>query len=88
MKKLPIVSAIELPVATVTTTSLDMYQDFVNKLSSVLASASLTDEQIADGLCLEKTQARAWLKRAFEEGRVEKLKKPVRYSLGLQSSLL
>ncbi len=86
--KQAIVSAIELPVATVTTTSLDMYQDFVNKLSSVLASASLTDEQIADGLCLEKTQARAWLKRAFEEGRVEKLKKPVRYSLGLQSSLL
>ncbi|KJH67399.1 DNA-processing protein DprA [Chromobacterium violaceum] len=88
LAKQVIVSAIKPPVATVTTTSLDMYQDFVNKLSSTLASASLTDEQIADCLCLEKTQAKAWLKRALEEGRVEKLKKPVRYSLIIQSSFL
>jgi hypothetical protein len=32
-------------------------------------------------LGIEKAQAKVWLKRASEAGTVEKLKKPVRYSL-------
>lgn len=68
--------------------SLDMYQDFLAKVSTALASATLTDDQIATCLGLEKSQAKAWLARALAEHRVEKLKRPVRYSLGMQSSLL
>jgi len=70
------------------TSSLDMYEDFLGKLTRVLATAPLTDEQIASSLMLEKTQAKVWLKRALEDGHVEKLKNPVRYSLRLQSSPL
>lgn len=67
---------------------LDMYDYFVSKLAHALAAAPLTDEQIANCLGLEKAQVNVWLKRALEEGRVEKLKSPVRYSLRLQTSLL
>jgi len=68
--------------------SLDIYPEFVKKLLLALTSDALTDEQIADTLGLEKSQAKVWLKRAHEEGRVEKLKKPVRYALGVQTSFL
>lgn len=76
------------PPVAVTTASLDMYQEFVNKLSRALVSEALTDEQVATTFGLETSQAKVWLKRAHNEGRVEKLKRPVRYSLSLQSSLL
>lgn len=68
--------------------SLDMYQDFLAKVSLALASAPLTEDQLATCLGLEKSQAKAWLARAWGEQRVEKLKKPVRYSIGIQSSLI
>lgn len=63
------------------TVSLDMYSDFMAKLRTLLAEAPLTEDDIASQLGLEKAQAKAWLKRASEAGFVEKLKKPVRYSL-------
>lgn len=75
-------------VTATATSSLDMYEDFLGKLTRVLGAAPLTDEQIAISLRLEKAQAKVWLKRALEDGHVEKLKNPVRYSLRLQSSLL
>lgn len=78
----------ELPQVMATAASLDIYPEFVKKLLLALASDALTDEQIADTLGLEKSQAKVWLKRAHEEGRVEKLKKPVRYALGVQTSFL
>lgn len=61
--------------------SLDMYSDFMTKLRTVLAEASLAEDDIASQLGLEKAQVKVWLKRASEAGIVEKLKKPVRYSL-------
>ncbi len=61
--------------------SLDMYTDFVVKLTALLADSPLSEDDIACQLGLEKTQARAWLKRASESGTVEKLKKPVRFSM-------
>lgn len=61
---------------------LDMYIDFGAKVASLLGAGPLAEEDIAALLCLEKAQAKAWLKRAVEDGLVEKLKKkPVRYSL-------
>jgi len=67
--------------------SLDMFTDFASKLRAVFASGPLTDEDVATLLCIEKGQAKAWLKRACETGAVEKLKKPVRYTLGRQGTL-
>lgn len=79
-------------VSTVSTDSvlakLDMYVDFLRKLSLVLQDGPLSEEDIAERLVLEKGQAKVWLKKAVESGQVEKLKKPVRYAQGRQPSLL
>ena len=49
-------------------------------ISTMLRSqTNLTVDQLAQDLGIEKPQAKAWLKRATEEGKVEKLNKPVRY---------
>lgn len=67
--------------------NLDMFADFASRLPTVFASGPLTEEDLAAALHLEKGQAKVWLKRACETGVVEKLKKPVRYALGRQSTL-
>ena len=61
--------------------------DFSAKLGPLLSGGALSEEEIATLLCIEKSQAKAWLKRASETGLVEKLKKPVRFALGNQASL-
>ena len=66
---------------------LDMYRDFLAKLTQALADTPRSEEELAMLLCIEKAQAKAWLKRATEAGSVEKLKKPVRYALCQQASL-
>ena len=67
--------------------ALDMYADFSAKLVPLLRGRALSEEEISTLLCIEKSQAKAWLKRASEAGFVEKLKKPVRFALGSQGSL-
>lgn len=67
--------------------SLDMYFDFSAKLASLLCEEAMSEEEIATRMCIEKGQAKVWLKRALDAGLVEKQKKPVRYALGRQSSL-
>lgn len=67
--------------------SMDMYFDFSVRLGKLLSRGALSEEDIAALLCIEKSQAKVWLKRASETGVVEKLKKPVRYALGRQGSL-
>lgn len=79
----------ETPVSAPTEAiALDMYVDFLSKLEHVLQSGPLSEEEVAERLVLEKGQAKVWLKRAVEMGQVEKLKKPVRFAQGRQSSLL
>jgi predicted Rossmann fold nucleotide-binding protein DprA/Smf involved in DNA uptake len=68
--------------------TLDMYEDFLVKVKLVLGGEPLVEDQIAERLGLEKGQTRVWLKRAAEAGHLEKLKKPVRYAIGSQTSLL
>lgn len=67
--------------------TLDMYADFRARLALLLGGGALSEEEISARLCIEKSQAKVWLKRASEAGLVEKQKKPVRYSLGRQDSL-
>jgi predicted Rossmann fold nucleotide-binding protein DprA/Smf involved in DNA uptake len=69
------------------TSSLDMFNDFLTHLRPLLKAGSLTDDEVAASLGLEKSQAKAWLKRACEGGAVAKLKKPVRYSVSHQGKL-
>ena len=66
---------------------MDMYVDFVSRLSHALANGPLAEEELATLLCIEKSQAKAWLKRASDEGTIDKLKKPVRYALRAQATL-
>lgn len=67
---------------------LDMYDDFVSKLTLILSRKALTEEEVAVALSLEKGQTKVWLKRTVESGRVEKLKKPIRYALTQQTPFL
>jgi predicted Rossmann fold nucleotide-binding protein DprA/Smf involved in DNA uptake len=67
--------------------AMDMYVDFMAKLSHGLANGPLAEDELATLLCIEKSQAKAWLKRAFDEGAIDKLKKPVRYALRVQATL-
>lgn len=75
------------PYADVSRHSLDMYQDFLSKLSQALGAGPLAEDEVAEQLGLEKAQAKAWLKKAVDYGTAEKLTKPVRYSLKMQASL-
>lgn len=75
------------PGVSTTLEPFDMYGDFSAKLVTLLTGAALSEEEIALRLFIEKSQAKAWLKRACEAGLVEKQKKPVRYVLGRQGSL-
>jgi hypothetical protein len=78
----------EQPVPVVSSGfALDMYADFSAKLAALLRGGALSEEEISTLLCIEKSQAKAWLKRASDTGLVEKLKKPVRFALGNQGSL-
>jgi predicted Rossmann fold nucleotide-binding protein DprA/Smf involved in DNA uptake len=79
--------AAEQPAPVISSTILDMYSDFSAKLASLLSRGPLSEEEISTLLCIEKSQSKVWLKRASEAGLVEKLKKPVRYSMGGQNSL-
>ncbi len=69
------------------TSSMDMYFDFRARLVKLLRGGALSEDDIAALLCIEKGQAKVWLKRASETGAVDKLKKPVRYALGRQGRL-
>jgi hypothetical protein len=46
------------------------------------------ERSLADRLGILPGQARAWLKRALDEGKVRKLKKPVRYVAASQNDSL
>ena len=56
----------------------DVYNDVIEGMLAVLREP-VDEDSIAERLNVLPTQARAWLKRAVQEGKVQKLKKPVRY---------
>jgi len=60
---------------------IDLFQLFICKIEELTAEAPLKADEIASQLELEKSQVSAWLKRAVEEGLVEKLQRPVRYQI-------
>jgi predicted Rossmann fold nucleotide-binding protein DprA/Smf involved in DNA uptake len=56
----------------------DMYNHFLEVILDV-AAEPLNCDSIAKKLNVSPSRAKAWLKRAFQEGKVQKVKKPVRY---------
>lgn len=80
-------SSLALSVAIPDFSPTDMYTDFVAKLPGLLGGKPLSEDEVAVSLGLEKSQAKAWLKRALEAGIVQKTKKPVRFALLRQATL-
>lgn len=66
---------------------LDPFQDFLNKLTSLLREEAKNEEGIRLALGLEKGQAKGWLSKAVELGFLEKRKRPVCYALSRQKTL-
>ncbi|MGE4535321.1 DNA-processing protein DprA [Halomonas sp.] len=64
---------------------IDFYQLFLSELQR-LAQNPRTADDITTETGLHKTQVNAWLKQAVEEGRLEKLNRPVRYRVVSSSS--
>jgi predicted Rossmann fold nucleotide-binding protein DprA/Smf involved in DNA uptake len=56
----------------------DAYDHIVEVMLAVLAEP-VDEDSIAEKMNVLPTQAKAWLKRAVQEGKVQRLKKPVRY---------
>lgn len=65
----------------------DPFQDFLDKLSSLLRKEAKNEEGIRLALGLEKGQAKGLLSKAVELGFIEKRKRPVCYALPRQKSL-
>jgi len=72
---------------SIDTASLDLFPVFLQRLTAFLGSTSKTDVEIRIALGLEKSQVKIWLVAAVSGGHVEKLKRPVVYSLPKQKSL-
>ena len=66
--------------------SSDVYDHVLGIILNVVA-VPLDEASIAKKLDVVPSQARAWLKRAVQEGKIEKLKNPVRYVRKTDSSL-
>lgn len=66
---------------------LDPFQDFLDKLFSLLRKEAKNEEGIRLALGLEKGQAKCLLSKAVELGFIEKRKRPVCYALPRQKSL-
>lgn len=58
---------------------LDLYSVFLTKFLSLAAHRPHSEEEIMNLFNIKRSQAREWLGRAVEEGRVKKYKRPVRY---------
>jgi predicted Rossmann fold nucleotide-binding protein DprA/Smf involved in DNA uptake len=59
---------------------LSFYEIFLRRLGDLTSEAPLSLDDLLQRLDVSKTQMNDWLKRAEAEGRVNKLKKPVRYT--------
>lgn len=69
------------PAITVPSTDLSLYEYFLRKLEAATIDRPLGADVLQERLEIGKTQLSDWLKRAIEEGRVEKSGKPVRYEM-------
>jgi predicted Rossmann fold nucleotide-binding protein DprA/Smf involved in DNA uptake len=64
---------------------MSFYQFFLSKMTSL--KAAVTADELAERWDVPKKQINDWLKQSVDEGRVQKLTKPVRYQLMKNSGL-
>lgn len=69
------------------TTPADVLFGAVRAAIQQLLSAPMKDAEVAAALKVSNAQAKAWLQRLVDDGRVEKLTKPARYVARSQPSL-
>lgn len=72
----PSIEATEPAVATAS-----FYEHFLTRLAEEAGPGPVTAEVLQERLELHKSQLADWLKRGIADGRVEKLKNPVRYQM-------
>ena len=60
---------------------VDMYENFLVRLTNFLRVCECSEIEIADALILEKSQLKVWLKRALDDKTVKKMNNPVRYAI-------
>jgi len=58
----------------------DLYAQFLAALRVLAAQRPCTEAEIIEHLDLERSQARAWLRRAVSEGKATRAGRPVRYA--------
>jgi len=63
-----------------TSDQLSFYDLFIQRLETLTSRGPVSPEDVLQNVDVNKTQVNDWLKRAEAEGRVSKLKKPVRYA--------
>ena len=56
-----------------------MYNRFLELFEELTWANSLSEIEIAKGLAIERSQARAWLRRGVDEHQIDRLERPVRY---------
>ncbi|MFY9824169.1 MAG: DNA-processing protein DprA [Thermoanaerobaculia bacterium] len=66
---------------SVATDRVSFYELFVRRLETLTSKRPLTLDELLQQIDVGKSQMNDWIKRAEAEGRVSKLKKPVRYAL-------
>ena len=57
----------------------DSYETFLEKIHVACGDAPRKPAELSEQMQISKTQLSAWLKRAADENRIEKINKPVRY---------
>ncbi len=60
---------------------LDLYGEFLRRLVAIVREQPVSQKDIAKSLGLEAAQAKAWLKRAVQDGTVEQKGKTKKYAL-------
>ena len=60
---------------------IGLYEHFLIELESLTSKNPLSADEIKDNLDIERSQCEKWLRRAKEEGLVERKIRPVRYQL-------
>jgi len=59
---------------------MSLYEFFLCRMKSLTEKEAKTADQLRKELDISKTQLNVWLKRAMDEGKLNKKRSPVRYA--------
>jgi predicted Rossmann fold nucleotide-binding protein DprA/Smf involved in DNA uptake len=64
--------------------TMEFYDLFLIKVEAACASGAKTTDELEEALGVKKSQLNVWLKKALDEGVLNKLSKPVRYEMQVE----